>query len=207
MSLTHVICAAVKGIKRGFANSFTSLSFQTDRSAYQTMGINCTLYEDKDFKGTSFYIYGQEGDLGTLGMKNKVSSIVVHSGVWLFYENVGFKGKGLYLKPGSYPDLQQMGMNDRFSSCRGLSEGGNQIYLFADKEFSGRILNLSKSAPDFFKDGFNDITSSIIVLGGNWTVYKDVNYQKPLGTYGPGFYTSLDWGGADNNLSSVKLVA
>ena len=59
----------------------------------------------------SFRIYGQEADLGTLGMKDKVSSIVVHSGVWLFYENVGFKGKGLYLKPGSYPDLQQMGMN------------------------------------------------------------------------------------------------
>ena len=169
-------------------------------------GVNCTLYKDKDFKGESFRIYGQEADFTTLGMNDKVSSIVVHSGVWLFYENVGFEGKGLYLKPGSYPDLQQMGMDNRFSSCRGLSEGGNQIFFFAGKEFSGRILNLCHSTPDFIKEGFNDVASSIIVLGGKWTVYKAINYQKPLDTYGPGFYTSLDWGGANDNVSSVKLV-
>ena len=170
------------------------------------MGANCTLYTDPDFKGKFFRIYGQEADLGTLGLDDQVSSIVVHSGVWLFYEETGFKGKGLYLNPGSYPDLQQMKMDNLFSSCRGLSEGGNQIYFFAEKEFSGRILNLFQSTPDFIKEGFNDEASSMIVLGGSWTVYKALNYEKPLGTYGPGFYTSLDWGAADNDLSSVKLI-
>ena len=170
------------------------------------MGINCTLYTEPDFEGKSFRIYGQEADLGTLGIENQVSSIVVHSGVWLFYEETGFKGKGLYLNPGSYSNLQQMKKDNVFSSCRGLGEGKHQIYLFADAEFSGRILNLTHSTPDFIKEGFNDMASSMIVLGGNWLVYKALNYEKPLDTYGPGFYTSLDWGAADNDLSSVKLV-
>ena len=170
------------------------------------MGINCTLYTEPEFKGKSFRIYLEEADLTTLGIDNQVSSIVVHSGVWLFYENIGFTGKGLYMRPGSYPNLQKWGMNDRFSSCRGLTEGRHQIYFFADEKFSGRILNLSQSNPDFIKEGFNDMASSMIVLGGSWTVYKALDYEKPLGTFAPGFHTSLERHGADNVVSSVKLV-
>jgi len=52
---------------------------------------------------------------------------------------------------------------------------------------------------------FNDQTSSIVVLDGNWQFYKNYNYDDLEATLIPGVYPSVDAVGIPNDtLSSVR---
>ena len=168
---------------------------------------SCIVYEHTDYKGSSFLISGEEKDFRSINFNDKVSSIVVHSGVWLFYEHTEYKGKVMVLYPGSYPDIRSMGFNDIISSCRSLAGNGStpQLYLFAGKNYGGRMVSFTRSDPNLVDNGFNDATSSVIVLGGKWDLYKHIRYDTRLRTFGYGCYSTLDWE-ADNQVSSVQLV-
>ena len=177
----------------------------TDTIVIRIMG-NAILYEHVDFKGRAIRLLGGCNDLREYNFNDKVSSIVIENGIWLFYEHVRYGGKVVILYPGRYSDLRKMGFNDKFSSCRGLFDKGSepQLYLFADKNYGGRMVQFLGSDANLVDNGFNDATSSVIVLGGRWSLYKHVNYGTCLKTCEYGFYPTLDC--ADNQISSVRLV-
>ena len=87
-----------------------------------------------------------------------------------------------------------------------------KIILFQNSNFQGKSLTVTEPEPNLVPQGFNDITSSIIVISGQWTLYKDINYggtsqtvSEVGGPYGDGTYPDYgDWGGTNDSISSLK---
>ena len=80
-----------------------------------------TLYENDDFGGRSVAAARAMQDLRGRGFNDRASSVVVTRERWEVCEDDGFNGRCMVLRPGSYPSLRAMGLNDRISSARPLA--------------------------------------------------------------------------------------
>jgi uncharacterized protein YcfJ len=77
-----------------------------------------TFYEREGFQGRSFTTTRQVANLERYGFNDRSSSVVVTSDRWEVCEDVQFGGQCVVLRPGQYPSLRAMGLNDRVSSVR-----------------------------------------------------------------------------------------
>ncbi len=77
-----------------------------------------TFFERQGFEGRSFTSTKQVGNFQRYGFNDRASSVVVRSGRWEICEDVRFRGRCVVLRPGQYPSLAAMGLNDRVSSVR-----------------------------------------------------------------------------------------
>ena len=77
-----------------------------------------TFYERSDFRGESFTTHGAVGNFGRAGFNDRASSVVVERGRWELCEHARFEGRCVLLRPGSYPSLRDMGLNNTVSSVR-----------------------------------------------------------------------------------------
>lgn len=91
-----------------------------------------------------------------------------------------------------------------------------RVLLFEHADYGGRMKDVQNGDPDLTaSDGgfFNDRVSSIVVLAGNWTFYKNTRFGgpyvrngKPV-VVGPGMYRFVaDLGIQNDDLSSLKAV-
>src|ERR1700675_1821226 len=80
-------------------------------------------YENEGFGGRSFTTEEQIDNLGRSGFNDRASSAVVLRDRWEVCEDARFNGRCIVLRPGRYPSLAAMGMNDRISSVRTVSSG------------------------------------------------------------------------------------
>jgi uncharacterized protein YcfJ len=80
-----------------------------------------TFYERQGFAGRSFTTAKRIGDLERYGFNDRASSVDVRSGRWEVCEDARFDGRCVILRPGRYPSLAAMGLNDRVSSVRAVS--------------------------------------------------------------------------------------
>lgn len=80
-----------------------------------------TFYENEGFAGRSFTTQKPIGNLDRFGFNDRASSVVVSRDRWEVCEDAGFQGRCFVLRPGNYPSLGAMGLNDRISSVRNLS--------------------------------------------------------------------------------------
>jgi uncharacterized protein YcfJ len=83
-------------------------------------GAQVTFYEQDGFQGRSFTTQQRVGNLGRSGFNDRASSVVVVGERWQACEDVRFSGRCTVLRPGQYPSLTAMGLNDRVSSVRPL---------------------------------------------------------------------------------------
>jgi len=83
-----------------------------------------TLYQQQNFVGRSFPTNGPVSDLGRMGFNDRASSAIVERGQWQVCDDIGFRGYCIVLRPGNYPSLGAMGLNDRISSVRPLDRYG-----------------------------------------------------------------------------------
>jgi uncharacterized protein YcfJ len=74
------------------------------------------LYGRDNFEGRSMQSQGPNDDLG--GFSARASSAIVNGRPYEVCEGTGFSGRCMVLRPGRYPHLDSMGMNDRISSVR-----------------------------------------------------------------------------------------
>ena len=83
----------------------------------------------------------------------------------------------------------------------------SEAILFADANLHGGHKHLFET--NSYINDFNDVASSIVILQGRWTFYRDANFGPGPGiTLGPGVYNSVEAVGIDNDsISSVKLVS
>jgi len=88
-------------------------------SAQAAAGV--TFYEREDFQGRSFTTEKQVGNLERFGFNDRASSVVVIGDRWEVCEDARFGGRCAVLRPGRYPSLSAMGLNDRVSSVRDVS--------------------------------------------------------------------------------------
>ncbi len=80
-----------------------------------------TFYENDGFQGRSFTTSRQVGDFSQRGFNDRASSVIVTSQRWEVCEDIRFRGRCIILRPGQYPSLATMGLNDRISSVRSVS--------------------------------------------------------------------------------------
>ena len=76
------------------------------------------LYEHDNFRGRSFTTDRGLGDFTRAGFNDRASSAIVSGGRWVLCDNSRFGGNCVRLRPGRYPSLSAMGLNDRVSSAR-----------------------------------------------------------------------------------------
>jgi uncharacterized protein YcfJ len=79
-----------------------------------------TFYEQEGFQGRSFTTQQRTSSLDRSGLNDRASSVIVVGQRWEACENTRFEGRCTVLRPGQYPSLQAMGLNDRISSVRPL---------------------------------------------------------------------------------------
>jgi hypothetical protein len=77
-----------------------------------------TLYEHEGFGGRPLSTGTQIDSLVDHGFNDRASSVVVTSGRWQICEHANFQGHCVYLRPGQYPSLAAMHLNDAPSSVR-----------------------------------------------------------------------------------------
>jgi hypothetical protein len=78
-------------------------------------------FDNEDFLGDHIHIFGNMRDLGKWG--NSISSMVILSGTWEFFDDEDFKGTKMGdLGPGMYADVTKHGLkNNSISSVRLVS--------------------------------------------------------------------------------------
>lgn len=77
-------------------------------------------YENNNFQGRSFTAETRIDSLNRYGFNDRASSIEVFSDRWEVCEDEHSSGRCIVLRPGHYPSLAAMGLNDRVSSARML---------------------------------------------------------------------------------------
>jgi len=75
-------------------------------------------YEREGFEGRSFTTEKQIGNFERYGFNDRASSVIVLRDRWEACEDVRFHGRCIVLRPGRYPSLAAMGLNNRVSSVR-----------------------------------------------------------------------------------------
>jgi hypothetical protein len=80
-----------------------------------------TFYEHDGFQGRSFTAERQIGNFERYGFNDRASSVVVLRGQWEVCDDAQFGGRCVVLRPGKYPSLAAMSLNDRVSSMRSVS--------------------------------------------------------------------------------------
>jgi uncharacterized protein YcfJ len=78
-------------------------------------------YEHDGFEGRSFTTERQVGDFKRVGFNDRSSSVVVLRDRWEVCQDARFSGRCVVLRPGRYSSLATMGLNDRVSSVRMVS--------------------------------------------------------------------------------------
>ena len=183
-----------------------------------------TFYQDDGFRGQSFTTERDIGNFQRFGFNDRASSVVVQGERWEVCEDVRFEGRCVVLRPGRYPSLSAMGLNDRVSSARAIGRDeragdnrvvpgpivqdnarpGAQITFYEHDGFQGQAFTADRAIEDFSRFGFNDRASSIDVRGDNWVVCEDIRYGGRCMILQPGRYPSLSAMGLNDRISSVR---
>lgn len=98
-------------------------------------------YENNNYSGRSFSADGEIGNLHRYGFNDRASSVVVLRDLWEACEDVQFRGRCIVLRPGRYPSLAAMGMNDRISSVRMLREAAPPEPVYDNHRRHGETLH------------------------------------------------------------------
>ena len=77
-----------------------------------------TFYAGENFRGPSFTADRPIGDFERFGFNDRASSVVVQRGRWEACEDARFTGRCVLLRPGQYPTLAALGLDNRMSSVR-----------------------------------------------------------------------------------------
>jgi uncharacterized protein YcfJ len=186
-----------------------------------------TLFQDNNYQGAAFTSEQSVADFQRFGFNDRASSVVVAGQRWEVCEDVRFSGRCVVLRPGRYPSLAAMGLNDRVSSVRVVNRntrvdddryaplpapyaasgaGNSQVVFYENEDFRGRTFTAQNQVDDFTRYGFNDRASSVVVLGDRWEACNDVRFGGRCVVLRPGRYPSLAAMGMNDRVSSVRAV-
>jgi outer membrane lipoprotein SlyB len=199
-------------------NSYFKLALLASAAAIASQAsAQITFYEGENFAGRAFTTSQQAANFNRVGFNDSASSVFVTGGRWEVCDDVRFAGRCVVLRPGRYPSLQAMGLNDRVSSVRAVAGNAQvnerryappsvtpQVTFYENENFQGRAFNTGAEVRDFNQFGFNDRASSVVVLGERWEVCSDSRFNGQCMVLRPGRYPSLAAMGMNDKLSSVR---
>ena len=184
-----------------------------------------TFYEYEGFQGRSFTTEEQVRNFGRYGFNDRASSVVVSGDRWEACEGARFGGRCVVLRPGRYPSLAAMGLNDRVSSVRTVSrnarieenryapavaddrDAAGQVTFYEHEGFQGRSFTTEEQVGNFGRYGFNDRASSVVVSGDRWGACEGARFGGRCVALRPGRYPSLAAMGLNDRVSSVRTVS
>lgn len=179
-----------------------------------------TFYEREGFEGRSFTAENQIGNFEQNGFNDRASSVVVLRGRWEICENARFSGRCVILRPGRYPSLAAMNMNNSVSSVRSVARNvrvddnryapapaAPQITFYEREGFTGRSFTAESQVGNFERQGFNDRASSVVVVRDFWEACDDAWFAGRCVVLRPGRYPSLAAMGLNDSVSSVRVVS
>jgi uncharacterized protein YcfJ len=88
-----------------------------------------TFYQNEGLRGRSFGVDRAIDNLDHYGFNDRASSVIVQRGQWEVCEDADFQGRCAVLRPGQYPSLASVGMNNVISSVRPVRGGSNSTYV------------------------------------------------------------------------------
>jgi Beta/Gamma crystallin len=177
------------------------------------------LFEHANFHGDHRHVFGAEPNLADNNFDNVTSSIVADSGNWsLFFDSQMDGSFPLVLGPGIYPWVEDIGVtNDVLSSLQPSSQPAtisnsvdNHAILFEHSGFHGAHKHVFTAEPNLNAsddDSFNDIVSSLAVLAGVWSFFRDANFVGPYAAppLAAGIYPLVtDQGITNDDMSSLR---
>ena len=178
-----------------------------------------TFYEREGFDGRAFTTENQIGNLAQSGFNDRASSVVVLRGRWEICEDARFSGRCVVLRPGRYPSLGAMNMNNSVSSVRMVTRNDRvddnryapppavpQITFYEREGFAGRSFTAENQVGNFERQGFNDRASSVVVVRDFWEVCEDAWFAGSCVVLRPGRYPSLAAIGLNVSVSSRRSI-
>jgi uncharacterized protein YcfJ len=190
-----------------------------------------TFYEREAYGGRSFTTADSMRNLNRADFGDRASSIVVARDRWEVCEFPRFEGRCVLLRPGSYPSLSAMGMNNAISSVRNIDRDGpgpaartapppvavytpppaaiaqaGTIVFYEREGFGGRSYVAERSIANLDRFDFGDRASSIVVQRDRWEVCELPRFEGRCVLLRPGNYPSLASIGLNNAISSVRNV-
>ncbi len=169
-------------------------------------------YEKEGLRGRSFTTQTELVDFSTTGFNDRVSSVEVFGAPWEVCRDGGFAGPCMTLRPGQYPSLTSIGLNNSISSARSIgrdtapAQVPAKVIFYEQESFGGRSFTAEGDVPDFSRYGFNDRSSSVEVFGAWFEVCQDGGYSGPCAVLRPGKYPSLVSMGLNNSISSTRVM-
>ncbi|MDO9604138.1 beta/gamma crystallin-related protein [Hydrogenophaga sp.] len=187
------------------------------------VAAQATFYENERFTGRSLTATEQVPSFQRYGFNSNTSSAVVVGERWEVCQQGDFNGRCTVLRPGSYPSLAAMGLNDRISSARLLSPNARidddryaplaaaavvpQVTFYERERFDGRSFIATGQVVNFQRQGFRDRAASAVVVGERWEVCNDNRFRGACVVLRPGRYPSLAAMGLSGRISSVRAIA
>ncbi len=181
-----------------------------------------TFYEREGFEGRSFTTERRIWNFERFGFNDRASSAEVRSNRWEVCEDTRFEGRCVILRPGRYPSLTAMGLNDRISSVRTVEANARisddryaplppvvaaaKITFYEREGFQGQNFTTERPVRNLERFGFNDRASSVDVVGNRWEVCEDARFEGRCVILRPGRYPSIASTGLNNSISSVRIV-
>ncbi|XP_034006922.1 gamma-crystallin M1-like isoform X2 [Trematomus bernacchii] len=89
-----------------------------------TVGLSMKIYEKENFGGQMHELMDDCDNMQDRFRMNECQSSNVMEGHWLMFEQPNYRGKMMYLRPGEYRNLREMGMSNmtKFSSMRRIMD-------------------------------------------------------------------------------------
>ena len=177
-----------------------------------------TFYEHDNFYGRQFTVHEPVDNFREFGFNDRASSVVVSGRPWEVCDDTYFRGTCVILRPGNYPSLSAMDLNERISSAREAGERRGpppqmapaplpgEVTFYERPYYRGRSFDTQGDVRDFGDYGFNDRASSAVVIGDRWEVCDDVAFHGHCVVLRPGNYPDLRAMGLDNRISSVRIL-
>ena len=149
---------------------------------------------------------------------DRASSAVVSGGCqWVLYDTDFEENSTIssVVGPGNCPfnfssNETTFGLPDNaLSAVRCLPpEGTPAIVLFEHHRYFGQMQVINSSNPNLALTNFDDTVSSLVITGGVWDLYSEVNYTGSNVTLGQGLYPDVDNLAPIENddLTSVRLI-
>jgi len=201
----------------------TTLTIAAMAAASQTFA-QVSFYQNDNYQGASFTTERPVENLRQFGFNDKASSVIVSGSLWEVCDRVRFGGRCTVLRPGQYPSLTALGLDQRVASVRAVGRderidqsryapvaavvpSNAQVVFYADENFSGQFFTAQSQIDDFTRYGFNDRASSAVVLGDQWEVCESIRFSGRCVVLRPGRYASLAAMGMNDRVSSIRGVA
>ncbi|CAJ1077034.1 beta/gamma crystallin domain-containing protein 1-like [Xyrichtys novacula] len=137
------------------------------------------LFSDPGFQGP---VLAMEDSVASLPDGFSVASCKVLAGSWLAFEGQDFSGRMYVLEVGSYPDLRAMGCFNTSSSILSLQPAGFEfslpsITVFERCGLRGKRVVLTDGSVNLQLAGGCSRVQSVLVEGGMWVLYEEINYR------------------------------